>query len=258
MIAAPMKPEQEEQRMKTLPTAPPARPVIETIDLRKVYVTGDTELEALKSVTLSIPTGAFVAITGPSGSGKSTFMNLVGCLDRPTSGSYRLAGQDVSGLNETELAHVRGRRLGFVFQGFNLLQQVTTLENVELPMVYAGVPTKERRERATAALESVGLGDRLQHRPAQLSGGQQQRVAIARSLVNRPALILADEPTGNLDTKTTGEVLDIFQKLHEEGISIVVVTHEPEVARRCGDTIMFRDGALVEDQEQINAWKERR
>jgi putative ABC transport system ATP-binding protein len=258
MLAMPTARSERRRPVATVPAPNATPPVIETINLRKVYVTGDTELEALKSISLTIPTGAFVAITGPSGSGKSTFMNVLGCLDRPTSGSYRLAGQDVSGLNETELAHVRGRRLGFVFQGFNLLQQVTTLENVELPMVYAGVPTRERRERAISALESVGLGDRLQHRPAQLSGGQQQRVAIARSLVNHPDLILADEPTGNLDTKTTSEVLDIFQKLNDDGISIVVVTHEPEVARRCKGTIMFRDGALVDDQEQIHAWREGR
>jgi putative ABC transport system ATP-binding protein len=225
-------------------------PVVSVRDLEKVYdLGGAAQVHALRGVTLDISAGEFVALTGPSGSGKSTFMHLLGCLDRPTSGQYSLNGQNVAALSKRELSRVRNRELGFVFQGFNLLPRTSALENVELPLLYAGVTSaRERRQRATAALESVGLGERLEHHPNQLSGGQQQRVAIARALVNRPRLLLADEPTGNLDTRTSIEVMQIFQKLNtEQGLTIVLVTHEPDIAQYGSRIVAFRDGRVISD-----------
>ena len=224
-------------------------PVIAVRDLTKTYTVGELAVHALRGVTVDVQRGEFVALTGPSGSGKSTFMHLLGCLDRPTSGHYLLNGHDVSTLDSRALAHVRNDQIGFVFQGFNLLSRTSALENVELPMLYRrGVGAKERRERAVAALESVGLGDRLDHHPNQLSGGQQQRVAIARALVNRPALLLADEPTGNLDTRTSVEVMQIFQHLNDDGLTIVLVTHEPDIAEYASRVVAFRDGRVRGDR----------
>jgi putative ABC transport system ATP-binding protein len=226
---------------------PASQPVIHAEEVHKVYSSGDVAVAALKGVSLTLEAGDFVAIMGSSGSGKSSFMNIMGCLDRPTRGSYRLNGEDVSRLSRDALARVRGRSLGFVFQGFNLLPRTSAIENVELPMVYQGVPARERRARAVEALERVGLGKRLDHTPAQLSGGQQQRVAIARALVNRPALLLADEPTGNLDSKTSVEVMGIFQRLNAEGLTVLLVTHEPDVAEHAKRVITFKDGLILSD-----------
>jgi putative ABC transport system ATP-binding protein len=225
-------------------------PLIAIRDLTKTYVVGEVEVPALRGVSLDIRRGEFVALTGPSGSGKSTFMHLAGCLDRPTSGSYVLNGRDVARLSSHELAAVRNREIGFVFQGFNLLSRTTALENVELPMLYGpAVAPKERHRRATAALTAVGLAQRLDHHPNQLSGGQQQRVAIARALVNEPSLLLADEPTGNLDSRTSIEVMGIFQTLNrEQGITIVLVTHEPDIAEYATRVVAFRDGRVRSDQ----------
>jgi putative ABC transport system ATP-binding protein len=228
-------------------------PVIAVRDLTKIYTVGELEVPALRGVTVDVQRGEFVALTGPSGSGKSTFMHLLGCLDRPTAGHYLLNGRDVSTLDKRALAHVRNDEIGFVFQGFNLLSRTSALENVELPMLYRrGVGAKERRERAMAALESVGLGSRLDHHPNQLSGGQQQRVAIARALVNRPALLLADEPTGNLDTRTSVEVMQIFQHLNDAGLTIVLVTHEPDIAEYATRIVAFRDGRVRGDRPVVN------
>ena len=225
-----------------------SEPVIRIWDLRKTYKMGDVEVHALRGINLAIERGEFVAVMGASGSGKSTIMNIVGCLDRPTSGGYFLEGQDVSALSADEWALIRNRKIGFVFQGFNLLQRTSAVENVELPMMYSGLPAKERRQRALEVLGLVGLAERSHHLPNQLSGGQQQRVAIARSLVNRPSLILADEPTGNLDTKTSDEIMELFQNLNEqEGITIVLVTHEPDIAEYAKRRIVFRDGLLISD-----------
>ncbi|HEU4692468.1 MAG TPA: ABC transporter ATP-binding protein [Vicinamibacterales bacterium] len=225
-------------------------PVIAVHDLTKTYAVGDIEVRALRGVSLEIPRGSFVALTGPSGSGKSTFMHLAGCLDRPTGGVYELNGRDVSRFSKRELAMVRNREIGFVFQGFNLLARTSAIENVELPMLYGPpVPARERHRRAAAALEAVGLGGRLDHHPNQLSGGQQQRVAIARALVNEPTLLLADEPTGNLDSRTSIEVMGIFQRLNaERGITIVLVTHEPDIAEYATRVIGFRDGRIRLDR----------
>ena len=225
-------------------------PIIHAQSLVKTYQLGDETLRALDDVTLDVAAGELVAIMGASGSGKSTLLNVLGCLDRPTSGSYELAGQDVSHLDRSELAEVRNQLLGFVFQSFNLLTRTSALENVELPLVYAGVAKQERRARARAALERVGLGARLQHRPAQLSGGQQQRVAIARALVNRPRLILADEPTGNLDSKTSTSIMALLQALWHEGQTVLFVTHEPDVAQFAARVITMRDGRIVTDERQ--------
>jgi putative ABC transport system ATP-binding protein len=219
-------------------------------DLVKTYVLGDTELHALDGVSLSVNSGEFVAIMGSSGSGKSTLMNVLGCLDRPTSGSYVLDGMEVARLSRGQLAEVRNQTIGFVFQSFNLLSRTSAIENVELPLVYAGVGRRERVARARAALERVGLGDRMDHHPSQLSGGQQQRVAIARSIVNSPKIMFADEPTGNLDTKTSMDVMALFQDLWRAGLTIIFVTHEPDVARFASRMILVRDGKIVSDTEQ--------
>jgi putative ABC transport system ATP-binding protein len=225
-------------------------PVVSVHDLVKTYVVGEVEVPALRGVSMSILPGEFVALTGPSGSGKSTFMHLVGCLDRPTAGTYHLNGRDVSSLSKRELSAVRNREIGFVFQGFNLLSRTSAIENVELPMLYGPpIPANERRQRAAAALEAVGLGQRMDHHPNQLSGGQQQRVAIARALVNNPALLLADEPTGNLDSRTSIEVMGIFQRLNaERNITIVLVTHEADIAEYATRIVGFRDGRIRVDQ----------
>ena len=224
-------------------------PLISVRHLERTYDLGETKVHALRGVSLDVMPGEFVALTGPSGSGKSTFMHLLGCLDRPTSGGYLLDGQNVAALDKRALARVRNVAIGFVFQGFNLLPRTTALENVELPLLYSGVGSaRERRTRATDALRAVGLGERLDHHPNQLSGGQQQRVAIARALVNNPKLLLADEPTGNLDTRTSVEVMDIFQRLNsEQGLTIVLVTHERDIAEYGTRIVAFRDGRVLSD-----------
>jgi len=221
--------------------------LIETIDLWKTYVMGSEKIHALRGVSISIERGEYVAIMGPSGSGKSTLMNLIGCLDTPTKGSYLLNGKQVSQMNDNELARIRNEEIGFVFQTFNLLPRATALHNVELPLVYAGVPAAERRARARAALERVDLGDRALHRPNELSGGQRQRVAIARALVNNPSILLADEPTGNLDSKTGTEIMEVFDRLHQAGNTIVLVTHEADIAAYAHRTIHVRDGQVEND-----------
>ncbi|MBV9950027.1 MAG: ABC transporter ATP-binding protein [Myxococcales bacterium] len=226
------------------------QPVIELEDVTKVYQTGDVELRALDGVSLRVDEGEFVAVMGASGSGKSTLMNIVGCLDRPTSGTYVLAGKRVSGMSRGELARVRNHFLGFVFQQFNLLSRTTALENVELPLEYAGVGARLRRRRAVAALEQVGLAARLHHHPNQLSGGQQQRVAIARAIVNAPKVILADEPTGALDSRTSVDVMAIFQELWRAGITVVLVTHEGDVAEFASRVIVMLDGRVLSDRSQ--------
>jgi putative ABC transport system ATP-binding protein len=219
--------------------------IIRLEEITKLYGSGDTEIHALDSVDLLVEQGEYCAIMGASGSGKSTMMNIIGCLDRPSSGRYYLDGVDVAGLGDTELAHIRNRKLGFVFQQFHLLPQLSALENVMLPMVYASVASSERHDRAVEALQRVGLGNRMNNKPTQLSGGQQQRVAIARAIVNRPVLLLADEPTGALDSHTTQEILGIFGELNASGITVVMVTHEPEVARTTRRVIWFRDGKVI-------------
>jgi putative ABC transport system ATP-binding protein len=225
--------------------------VISVKHLVKTYVVGEVEVRALRGVNLEVPRGEFLAVTGSSGSGKSTFMHIVGCLDRPTSGQYFLDGEDVSRMSKDQLAAVRNKRIGFVFQGFNLLSRTSALDNVELPLLYgnAGMKTADRHKRATEMLELVGLGNRADHHPNQLSGGQQQRVAIARALINNPSILLADEPTGNLDTRTSIEVMGIFQRLNQErGITVVLITHEMDIAEYGTRTVTFRDGQVVADK----------
>jgi putative ABC transport system ATP-binding protein len=225
---------------------------VQTEKIEKVYTMGDVKVRALRGISLGIDAGEFIAVMGASGSGKSTFMNLVGCLDRPTAGRYLLRGQDVSRFSRDQLARVRGREIGFVFQGFNLLPRTSALENVELPMLYQGITARERHARAAEALRTVGLGDRLDHTPAQLSGGQQQRVAIARALVNRPTLVLADEPTGNLDSQTSVDVMAIFQKLNDQGLTVLLVTHESDIAQHAKRVVTFKDGLVLDDRAVEN------
>jgi len=226
-------------------------PLIEVHDLWKIYALGDVQVEALRGVSTAIAAGEFVAVMGASGSGKSTFMNILGCLDRPTRGTYRLAGSDVSTMSPDHRATIRNRQLGFVFQSFNLIARTSAIENVELPLFYSDVPLAEQHQKARAALAAVGLGEREHSLPSQLSGGQQQRVAIARALVNNPSLVLADEPTGNLDTQTSAEIIAIFQELNRNrGITIVLVTHEPDIAAYAERVVTFRDGEIVSDVRQ--------
>jgi putative ABC transport system ATP-binding protein len=222
-------------------------PVIQVAGLVKDYNRGSSVVHALRSISLEVQPGEFVAVMGPSGSGKSTLMNLIGCLDRPTAGSYLLDGVEVTSLSRTQLADLRNRKLGFIFQGFNLLPRMDALDNVMLPMAYAGVPLAVRRQRAQMALQAVSLQARMHHRPNEMSGGQQQRVAIARALVNAPSLILADEPTGNLDSRTSVEIMAILQRLNQAGATIVLVTHEPDIATYCSRVVVFRDGELLSD-----------
>ncbi|MED1782699.1 ABC transporter ATP-binding protein [Brevibacillus fortis] len=217
--------------------------------LTKAYKTGDSVLPILKGVSLLVEQGEFVAIMGPSGSGKSTFMNMLGCLDRPDTGSYMLDGIEVSSLKDTELAVVRNQKIGFVFQSFNLLARSTSLHNVELPMMYSNVSRTERRKRATEALKRVGLAERMDHKPTQLSGGQKQRVAIARALVNKPAILLADEPTGNLDSRSGVEIMAMFQELHAQGVTIILVTHELDIAQHAERIVTFKDGVIIRDEK---------
>src|SRR6266487_31298 len=241
---------------------PERQPVIELDNIHKIYTMGDVQVHALRGASLTIREGEFVAVMGASGSGKSTTMNIIGCLDRPTKGTYILDGQDVSQLSKDERADIRSRKVGFVFQGFNLLSRTSGLENVELPMLYAGTNSGERERRAMEALTAVGLAGREQNHPNQLSGGQQQRVAVARALVNNPALILADEPTGNLDSRTSVEVMEIFQRLNRErGITLVLVTHEMDIAQYAQRVVVFKDGRIKKDyliEEPRNAAEELR
>ena len=221
--------------------------VIELSGIKKIYQVGGQEVAALAGIDLNIAKGEFAALMGPSGSGKSTLMNILGCLDRPTVGSYKLDGQEVATLSDDELAVTRNRRIGFVFQNFNLLSRISAADNVALPLVYAGVGRKEREEKAKKILDAVGLGDRAEHQPNELSGGQRQRVAIARALVNDPHIIMADEPTGNLDTKSTKEIMEIFEGLHKEGRTIILVTHEPDIAACASRQLLVRDGLITRD-----------
>jgi len=222
--------------------------MIEVKNLEKVYQNGDIKVPALKNVSLTIKEGEFVAIMGSSGSGKSTFMNILGCLDKPTSGEYLLDGIPIQGRNEEELSDIRNLKIGFVFQSFNLIPRTSSLKNVELPLLYARKNQSDRREKAITILEKVGLKERIHHMPNELSGGQRQRVAIARALANEPPLILADEPTGNLDSKSGDEVMDIFKSLNNEGVTIILVTHEPEIAQHCKRVVTFKDGVLIKDE----------
>jgi putative ABC transport system ATP-binding protein len=232
------------------PAAPSGEPIIKIRGLKKIYDMGRVKVEALAGVDLDIHGNEFIAIMGPSGSGKSTLMNLLGCLDTPTEGSYVLNGQEVSNLDDNELAAVRNREIGFVFQTFNLLPRATALHNVELPLIYAGISSRERKKKALHSLEVVSLDDRADHRPNELSGGQRQRVAIARALVNDPAILLADEPTGNLDSKTSYEVMELFIRLHESGQTVILVTHEPDIAEYAHRVVTVLDGLIVEDRRQ--------
>lgn len=223
--------------------------MLEVKDVVKTYINGEINFTALRSVSLKVNQGEFTAIMGASGSGKSTFMNILGCLDRMDSGTYLLNGKNVSNLKDDELAHIRNKEIGFVFQAFNLLPRMSILENVELPMIYSGISHKERREKALEALRKVGLEDRIRHKPTEISGGQKQRVAIARAIVNTPSVIMADEPTGNLDTKSTHDIIKIFQDLNDEGATIIMVTHEPDVAKYTKRIVKFRDGEIISQEE---------
>ena len=223
------------------------QPIIDMKAIKKTYNTGKIKVEALKDIDLTVAPGEFVAIVGPSGSGKSTLMNLIGCLDTPTAGSYRLGGEDVSMLDRDQLADVRNRRVGFVFQGFNLLPQISAFENVEMPLVFGGVSVRERRERTAELLERVGLGDRMDHKPTELSGGQMQRVAIARALAMQPDVVLADEPTGNLDTTAGGDIMQLFTDLWQQGRTMVVITHDMTLAKRASRVVEVRDGRIISD-----------
>ena len=244
-----VEPQQFQPAIGLAKDVPETRPVIQLDHIHKIYTMGDVEVHALRGVSLEIRQGEFVAIMGASGSGKSTMMNIIGCLDRPTRGTYNLDGEDVSELSKDERADIRCQKIGFVFQGFNLLSRTSALENVELPMLYLGVDSATRHQRAMEALAAVGLAGREQNHPNQLSGGQQQRVAVARSLVNNPALILADEPTGNLDSRTSVEVMDIFQRLNRErGITLVLVTHEHDIAEYADRIVVFKDGKIKSDR----------
>ncbi len=248
-----VEPEILQVKAGVLAQQPEARPVIQLDHVHKTYTMGDVNVHALRGMSLTIREGEFVAIMGASGSGKSTTMNILGCLDRPTRGTYVLDGQDVSEMSKDERADIRCQKIGFVFQGFNLLSRTSALENVELPMLYAGVETSARNQRAMEALAAVGLAGREQNHPNQLSGGQQQRVAVARALVNDPALILADEPTGNLDSRTSVEVMEIFQRLNRErGITLVLVTHEPDIAQYAQRVVVFKDGKISKDYQIEN------
>jgi putative ABC transport system ATP-binding protein len=230
-----------------------AEPIISMEQIRKVYATGKVKVEALKGVDLRIDKGEFVAIVGPSGSGKSTLMNLLGCLDTPTSGSYRLSGETVGALGRDQLADIRNRRVGFIFQNFNLLPHITAAENVEMPLLFGGVSTRERRSRAKTLLELVGLGDRMDHKPTELSGGQMQRVAIARALAMEPDIVLADEPTGNLDTSSGGDIMSIFTDLWKQGRTMIIITHDPALAQRAGRIVEVRDGIITADHASSEA-----
>lgn len=225
--------------------------VIELVHIMKTYRMGDAVVNALDDVSVNFERGVFTSIVGPSGSGKSTMMNILGCLDRPTSGQYFLDGKDVAKYTDDEYAKTRNQKIGFVFQNFNLLSRISALDNVALPLIYAGVDLEERNERARKALEAVGLGARVDHKPNEMSGGQRQRVAIARALINNPAIIMADEPTGNLDTKSTMEIIDIFEKLNEEGKTVIMVTHEPEIAAMTQRIVTMRDGKMVGDERKV-------
>jgi putative ABC transport system ATP-binding protein len=238
--------------LKTSTSAADHHAVIQVEDVHKYYDLGETRVHALRGVSTQIERGEFVAIMGASGSGKSTFMNILGCLDKPSSGRYLLEGIEVSRLSKKELAAIRNRKIGFVFQGFNLLSRTTALENVELPTLYAQITKQEGQKRAREALSLVGLADRMTHFPSQLSGGQQQRVAIARALVNRPSILLADEPTGNLDSRTSVEIMEVFQKLNDDGLTVVLVTHEPDIAQYAKRSIYFRDGKIRRDEPTEN------
>lgn len=231
--------------------------IIETREIAKRYVMGSEVIEALKSITIAVQKGEYVAFMGPSGSGKSTLMNIIGCLDTPTSGSYILNGQDVSNMGENELAEVRNKEIGFVFQTFNLLPRQTSLENVALPLIYAGYSKADRTEKAMLALKNVGLDNRANHRPNELSGGQRQRVAVARALVNDPSILLADEPTGNLDTKTSYEIMDLFDQIHSKGNTVIMVTHEEDIAEYAHRIIRLRDGLIESDKANTNIRKAR-